>query len=110
MRRIRNVWNLCVTRNQRRVKLAPRDATASWISFRQSAFEKNLFDIAFYESHSPDAVEAGMNCFEHFCRYGWQEGRWPNPAFDTTFYRTRHLGGDASINRTPTAGAAVRLP
>lgn len=45
-----------------------------------------LFDANFYALHSDDVFEAHADPLEHFCRFGWQEGRDPNFYFKTTWY------------------------
>ena len=45
-----------------------------------------LFDANFYALHSDDVFEAHVDPLEHFCRFGWQEGRDPNFYFKTTWY------------------------
>ena len=32
------------------------------------------------------AAAAGIDPVAHYCRYGWQEGRFPNPYFDPAWY------------------------
>jgi serralysin len=45
-----------------------------------------LFDPAFYLSHYPDVLHAGVNALDHFNTFGWREGRDPNEFFSTNFY------------------------
>jgi len=45
-----------------------------------------LFDTAFYLSHNPDVLHAGINALEHFVTFGWREGRDPDEFFSTNFY------------------------
>ena len=45
-----------------------------------------LFDTAFYLSHNPDVLHAGINAFDHFITFGWREGRDPDEFFSTNFY------------------------
>ena len=45
-----------------------------------------LFDTAFYLSHNPDVLHAGVNALDHFNTFGWREGRDPNEFFSTNFY------------------------
>jgi hypothetical protein len=49
-----------------------------------------LFEAELYLRRNPDVAEAGMDPLEHFCRYGWQEGRDPNAWFDTDWYLTEN--------------------
>lgn len=45
-----------------------------------------LFDTGWFTERNPDLVAAGLDPLLHFHRYGWREGRWPNPYFDTAWY------------------------
>ncbi|GAC1339538.1 MAG: hypothetical protein NVSMB18_07890 [Acetobacteraceae bacterium] len=45
-----------------------------------------LFDGAWFTCRNPDIVAAGVDALTHFHRYGWREGRWPNPYFDPEWY------------------------
>ena len=45
-----------------------------------------LFDTAFYLSHNPDVLHAGINALDHFITFGWREGRDPDEFFSTNFY------------------------
>ncbi len=45
-----------------------------------------LFDANFYAMHSADVLEQGMDPLEHFCRFGWQEGRDPSFYFRLRWY------------------------
>ncbi|HVZ08212.1 hypothetical protein [Rhodopila sp.] len=46
-----------------------------------------LFDRDFYARRNSDVTAAGLDPLEHFVRWGWQEGRWPNRYFDPAWYR-----------------------
>ncbi|MBY6203106.1 glycosyltransferase [Maritalea mobilis] len=85
---------------QRRSKGSDEERLASdpLEAYRQDIEKERLFDPAFYASHSPDVVNAGIDLLEHFFRYGHAEGRWPTADFDPNFYRAEHLGGDLRIN------------
>ena len=48
--------------------------------------EAGLLDVAWYLETNPDVADAGLDAASHFCRFGWQEGRKPNPWFDIEFY------------------------
>lgn len=48
--------------------------------------ESGLFEENWYLLEYPDVRLAGMDALEHFCRFGWREGRKPNPFFDTDWY------------------------
>lgn len=45
-----------------------------------------LFDTNFYLIHGTDVLESSLDPVEHFCRFGWREGRNPNLYFDTNWY------------------------
>jgi len=47
---------------------------------------KNDFDETFYRSKYPDVDIAGIDCLEHYCNYGWREGRDPRSDFSTADY------------------------
>ena len=57
-----------------------------------------LFDLNFYLANYPDVRESPLEPLEHFSQYGWQEGRRPNPYFDTAWYVRTYLEGAADIN------------
>jgi hypothetical protein len=44
------------------------------------------FDRSYYLTVNPDVRAAGDDPLFHYLRFGWQEGRNPNPTFDTNFY------------------------
>lgn len=46
-----------------------------------------LLDGEYYLDRNPDVRRAGIPPLEHYLRYGWCEGRAPNPKFDDGFYR-----------------------
>ncbi len=41
-------------------------------------------DQRFYDAEG--ASRAGMSSAEHYCRFGWREGRDPTPGFSTSYY------------------------
>lgn len=45
-----------------------------------------LFDVDFYLAKYPDVALAKLDPFEHYCSYGWEEGRDPSADFSTKFY------------------------
>jgi len=49
-----------------------------------------LFDGAWFTERNPDFTAATHDALLHFHRFGWREGRWPNPYFDPTYYRSRY--------------------
>jgi hypothetical protein len=46
-------------------------------------------DAAWYRQVHPDIAAAGVDPAEHYLSIGWQEARWPNPAFDPGFYKAQ---------------------
>jgi len=48
--------------------------------------ESGLFDANHYLINGTDVHEASLDPIEHFCAYGWQEGRQPNIYFNTSWY------------------------
>jgi hypothetical protein len=56
-----------------------------------------LFDAAWYIAQNPDVRSADIDPLQHFCRYGWREGRKPNRYFDPMWYLEHspdvHLAG-----------------
>lgn len=48
--------------------------------------DSGLIDPNYYLINGSDVHEAALDPAEHFCRYGWHEGRKPNIYFDTNWY------------------------
>src|SRR5262245_60227569 len=48
-----------------------------------------LFDSKWYLNRWPDVRKASFDPALHFCRFGWKEGRNPNPYFDVAFYEAQ---------------------
>jgi len=48
--------------------------------------ESGKFDPLFYLINNPDVLHAGVSPLEHFCTYGWKEGRNPNSSFSFKNY------------------------
>jgi hypothetical protein len=46
-----------------------------------------LVDANFYLINGADVHEAQLDPIEHYCRYGWREGRRPSIYFDTRWYQ-----------------------
>ena len=57
-----------------------------------------LFDDDFYNASYPDVVAAGIDPMLHYVRHGAAEGRWPNPYFDTGYYRGGHQAATDPTN------------
>ncbi|ACL59741.1 hypothetical protein [Methylobacterium nodulans] len=60
--------------------------------------ESGLVDVNYYFMEGQDVLKAGVDPVEHFCRYGWREGRRPNLCFDPCWYRGRYLAGRPDVN------------
>jgi len=52
--------------------------------------ESGLFDNDYYYSEYPDVKNAGIEALEHYCLFGWKEGRNPNATFETNYYLSLH--------------------
>ena len=48
--------------------------------------QASLFDANHYLINGSDVHEASLDPIEHFCSYGWEEGRQPNIYFNTAWY------------------------
>lgn len=48
--------------------------------------ESGFFDEDFYYSEYPDVKASGIDPLEHYCKYGWKEGRNPSASFETLYY------------------------
>jgi hypothetical protein len=48
--------------------------------------DSGLFDREWYVRVYPDVAAAALDPLEHWCGFGWQEGRNPNFYFDATWY------------------------
>jgi hypothetical protein len=57
-----------------------------------------LLDNEYYLVNWPDVRDSGLSPLEHFCKYGWREGRRPNPYFDPDWYRNSYLQGNETTN------------
>ncbi len=49
-----------------------------------------LFTMGWFLERNADLNEAGLDPLLHYSRYGWREGRWPNPYFDPAWYLRRN--------------------
>lgn len=58
----------------------------SILSISKYIIDTGLFDGEFYLASNPDIAAAGVDPFDHFFRYGFQEGRCPNPYFEPSWY------------------------
>ncbi len=65
---------------------APEPATDALRSLRQSC----LFTKSWFLERNPDLCVSGIDPLAHYHRFGWREGRWPNPYFDPQWYLDEH--------------------
>jgi hypothetical protein len=65
----------------------PRGLVAAVEHALFSAADTPMFDHEFYLERNADVQAAGADPLAHYLRYGWVEGRDPNPWFDTARYR-----------------------
>ena len=49
-----------------------------------------LFLREWFLGRNADIAACGIDPVVHYFRYGWQEGRWPNPYFDPAWYLQRN--------------------
>jgi len=49
-----------------------------------------LFAAEWFLARNYDLRDAGIDPLAHYYRYGWREGRWPNPYFDPAWYLSRY--------------------
>ena len=49
-----------------------------------------LFARTWFLQQNHDIAECGIDPVTHYFRYGWREGRWPNPYFDPAWYLQRN--------------------
>ncbi len=49
-----------------------------------------LFAAEWFLERNTDLADAGVDPLAHYSRYGWSEGRWPNPYFDPAWYLSRN--------------------
>ena len=55
-----------------------------------SVVRSGLFSRAWFLERNPDIAGCGIDPVTHYCRYGWREGRLPNPYFDPAWYLQRN--------------------
>ena len=66
---------------------------------RQLIIQSGLFSPYYYLTSYPDVWQAKSDPLEHFCRFGWKEGRKPSHYFNTIAYlRTYSDVAQANIN------------
>ncbi len=54
---------------------------------------QNHVDSEYYLQKYKDVAENGISAVDHYIRYGWREGRQPNPQFDAEFYASQYPEG-----------------
>ncbi len=71
-----------------------------------------LFDGGWFLARNLDLAGLGAGALVHWHRYGWREGRWPNPYFDPAYYRDRNpdCTGDPLLHYIQSGEAAGRRP
>ena len=71
-----------------------------------------LFDGVWFLAQNPDLAGMGPGALVHWHRYGWREGRWPNPYFDPGYYLARNpdCTHDPLIHYIQVGEAAGRRP
>jgi hypothetical protein len=69
----------CSGASTRAVDIADRDEVAEVAASR-------LVAVEWYRATNVDVAAVGLDPVEHFCRFGWREGRAPNPWFDPAWY------------------------
>ncbi|MBV8577610.1 MAG: glycosyl transferase family 1, partial [Acetobacteraceae bacterium] len=48
--------------------------------------DSGLLDSVYYLSSYPDVRASGLDALDHYCNFGWREGRKPSPYFDGAWY------------------------
>jgi len=62
------------------------------ISSRWLVARSGLFDAKYYLEEYPDVAAAGMVPSEHYCKFGWREGRRPGPMVHTDYVSAGPIG------------------
>jgi hypothetical protein len=57
---------------------------------RQEISDSGLFDRDYYLRSNDDVLKSGLDALDHYCKFGWREGRRPNPYFDSAWYLEQH--------------------
>lgn len=76
--------------------MTSQPATQTFAPFRIDAGDllvlqrSGLFAREWFLERNADLDEAGLDPLVHYSRYGWREGRWPNPYFDPAWYLSRN--------------------
>lgn len=65
---------------------------------RRRIAASGAFDAAWYLRRYPDVAAAGIDPLRHYVESGCREGRFPNPIFDTAWYRAEYLSAAPRSN------------
>lgn len=85
---------------QPRAGSADRTAIVQWLT------KSGLFQAEWYLKRYPDVAKSGLDPWDHFDRFGWAEGRLPNPCFDPKWY-LEHNADVAKAKTNPLAHYAL---
>jgi GT2 family glycosyltransferase len=102
--------------------LHPR-RTFAYYHDRKIVVNSSLFDEQYYLTSNTDVMLNYADAVEHFCLYGWKEGRSPHPSFDISYYLSSNPDvAEAKVNplvhfelhgwkegRKPSAGFSRRI-
>ena len=71
-----------------------------WRRWRQMRLiaTSGAFDAHWYLRRYPDVAAAKIDPLRHFVDYGDEDGRFPNPIFETDWYRAEYLDGNTRAN------------
>ena len=73
--------------------------TFSYFHDRKIVLNSEYFDENYYLQNNYDVLLNYADPVEHFCLYGWKEGRNPHPSFDVGFYLSNNSDvAQAKIN------------
>lgn len=76
------------------------DSCSQAIDDIQLIQDSELFDKVYYSEKYSDVTHAGLDPLEHYVKYGYREGRNPNPFFDSKWYLETYpdVAGNPLIN------------
>lgn len=61
--------------------------------------KSGLFDSEYYLRNNLEVARSGVNPLRHYLKWGWQQGKNPNPYFDTEWYRRMYsLAAESEYN------------
>jgi GT2 family glycosyltransferase/glycosyltransferase involved in cell wall biosynthesis len=70
-----------------------KSSCIQWLRNRKAIHELRksaLFDRDYYLDANPEVRAKGLDPIVHYCKYGWREGKCPNPLFDSAWYLRRY--------------------